>query len=54
MQKMNNFGCQAEAFGCDYWTNGNQKPLLASQNDLSIHFLDVTCNGQVATYGCDQ
>lgn len=50
---MNNFGCQLEAFGCDYWTNGNQKPPIANQNYLCIDFLDVNCNEQVATDGCD-
>ena len=33
--------------------NGNQTPLADHQNDLVMHLLSISCNGQIITYGCN-
>jgi hypothetical protein len=47
MHKKIYFGCQLKVFGCNFWTMGNHNSSVINQNDLFMHFLAMSRNGQV-------
>ena len=40
-------------FVCRFSITRNPKRPVDNQIDLLMHFLVMSCNGQVATYGCN-
>ena len=44
------FGCQLGVFGGQLHKNYNQKLPRDNQHDSILHFLAMSCDGQVATY----